>query len=243
MCSTLWKHPVIVKSAGGLIPFMWEKDEGWFEGLHCEARVPNHALSEASSFFWGHLPLLSHYLEVPKGHLLWGMWPGLGRKLCFPASSHWAFSSWGRELGDKACVWCGCGVGEWALRGTCSWAGELWFPSPLFMPCNYGKKTKPLRMCSISQRDKIMSIFLSLSRKLTKNTFLIALEAFIQLSVTSNFRKCPVIWMFQHTWRASLQMLQAFPQLGFEDDAGICLWKLIWIPVDSVSSLHCPSVF
>lgn len=117
MHSTLWKHLVIVKSSGGLIPFMRVNNEGWFKGLHCEARIPNHALSEASSFSWGHLPLISHYLEVPEGHLLWGVWLGLGRKLCFPASSHWAFSSWGRELGDKVCVWCGCGVGEWALKG------------------------------------------------------------------------------------------------------------------------------
>lgn len=58
-----------------------------------------------------------------------------------------------------------CGVDvEWVSghwRDTCSWAVELWFYSHLFIPYNCGKKTKPLRMCSISQKDKIMSIFLA----------------------------------------------------------------------------------
>ena len=171
----LWKHLVTVRSAGGLTPFMWEKDEGWFEGLHCEAGVPSRTLSEASSFFWGRLPLLSHYLEVPEGHLLWGVRLGLGRKL-FPSFIALGFLKLGRELGDEVCVWCGCAVGEWAPKGRLhlNWGALLRPPS--FIPYNCGK-TKPLRMCSISQRDKIMSIFLSLSRKLTQNTFLIAFRS------------------------------------------------------------------
>ena len=166
MHTALWKHLVTVRSAGGLVPFTWEKDEGWFEALHCEAGVPNRTLSEASSFFWGRLPLLSHYLEVPEGHLLWGGRLGLGRKL-FPSFIALGFLKLGRELGDEVCVWCGCAVGEWAPKGRLQLDWGALLRPPSFIPYNCGKKTKPLRMCSISQRDKIMSIFLSLSRKLT----------------------------------------------------------------------------
>ena len=140
------------------------------------ARSPNHALSESSSFAWGHTVPLSHHPEVPDGSVLWGLILGPGRKLCFPTSPHTAFSvkasKWEKGVGVLTSV-CGCVSAEEAPP-----AGPGSSGSPLLVcPLQLCRSTKPLSVCRICLRDSVMSIFLSSSIMLTYNRFLIAFRS------------------------------------------------------------------
>lgn len=160
--SPFWKHLTVVK----------EKGQDWFEGLHWEARSPNHALSEAAAFFRGPHCLVEPPPRGPWRTSAFGGAFGTRQEASFPSLttqlSQWRLPSWGMESG-----WRGLCVGVRELkRQPQLGGGTLVLPS-----YNCGKNTKPRSMWSTSQRDKIMSIFLRALMKLMSKTFLIAFRS------------------------------------------------------------------